>query len=201
MQDPRLPVSADDMPMRIYHLRHTSGLRQYKVEYAQPVMCRDGVSRRTKHYQCSKTGVEEDSSEGKRLENLARISAFKHAERVGSSPNESAAPAQGRGPLLDGDLIRYHGYADTGHSFYVHAKSVGAMKDLNLWRPAVDTYLPASTFCTNCTYVHCTKSGVETWTCNGHEPLVTGAVATSGETSAAPPLPPPAEFPDEPLKN
>ena len=38
-------------------------------------------------------------------------------------------------------------------------------------------------------------------TCNGHEPPVTGAVATSGETSAAPPLPPPAEFPDEPLKN
>ena len=33
----------------------------------------------------------------------------------------------------------------------------------------MDTYLEAKQFCSNCTFVHRTGSGVETWHCGGHD--------------------------------
>ena len=110
--------------MRMQLYSHASGLIQYEVENAHEVVCKAGTSRIMSQNQCSKTGVEEGLSEVRRLEEQARISAFKDAERLVCSQGESAAPAHGRGPLLNGELIRYYVHADVSHYFHMHSTAL-----------------------------------------------------------------------------
>jgi len=182
--DARLPISDEVVPIRIYFTRNQHNVGNWIVEYPEPVECRDGGMRRKVFYACHKMGVDEDSVEAKEGFEAARVAAMKHVD-FGKSP---VASVHGRGPLLSGDLLKYHGHNDTDHSFYVHDSSPhrSTMSDLGLWRPGVDTRLSAKEFCSNCTFLRRSGTGVETWRCCGHEvDEPTGGAQVGGSSSSS----------------
>ena len=119
------------------------------------------------------------------MQKQARERAWEHVARATAAGQPPGLA--GHGPLCSGDVVKYHGYEDAEHVFYVHPKKATlGTKDLSLWRPAVDTHLPAKVFCTNCTFVHRTGTGVETWRCGGHESATVDPPAPQSSESTAP---------------
>ena len=106
--DLRIPVDDKVLPVRIYHVNNSRGgdsAENWIVEYANPMLCRDGKERRKIFYQCCRKGTADDSEERKAGHAEAERKAWRHVESIIASMGPDAEPAAARrGPTrrMDG---------------------------------------------------------------------------------------------------
>jgi hypothetical protein len=123
-EDKRACVSDKIFPKKVTHVLDDRG-ENFVVEYAQPVLCQDGLKRRKVFYQCrSKRHVVAGSPEHQAGHAIAEERAWAHVEQVVKAGGEAEDVDLrfGKGPLYGNGSFRHHGDEHEDWCFHVHPK-------------------------------------------------------------------------------
>ena len=122
----------------------TKKVKIVKVAYHSHQLCKGGGWRRTFWYRCRKKGVKEGSAEHHQSREEARKAAWRHIEEVAKlgGDAEKVIPQHGKGELVGGRGIRYHGDVHEEQRFHVYPKGSFDFfnKGVVRWRPDRDTF-------------------------------------------------------------